>query len=44
MRTAAPGRNPWPVDGGDLVHQFHDAGLLDEWIVQVGPARMRGRI
>ena len=36
MRAAANGRNIWLVGGGDLVGQFHDAGLLDELIVQVG--------
>jgi len=36
MRAVAAGRNVWIVGGGDLVGQFHDAGLLDELIVQVG--------
>jgi dihydrofolate reductase len=36
MQEAAAGRNVWLVGGGDLVGQFHDAGLLDEIIVQVG--------
>jgi dihydrofolate reductase len=36
MRAAANGKNVWLVGGGDLVGQFHDAGLLDELIVQVG--------
>ena len=36
MRAAANGGNLWLVGGGDLVGQFHDAGLLDEIIVQVG--------
>ena len=36
MVAAARGRNVWLVGGGDLVGQFHDAGLLDEIIVQVG--------
>jgi len=36
MREAAGGKNVWLVGGGDLVGQFHDAGLLDELIVQVG--------
>jgi dihydrofolate reductase len=36
MRAAANGRNVWLVGGGELVGQFHDAGLLDEVIVQVG--------
>lgn len=36
MRAAACGKNLWVVGGGDLAGQFHDAGLLDELIVQVG--------
>lgn len=36
MLAAARGRNLWVVGGGDLAGQFHDAGLLDELIVQVG--------
>jgi dihydrofolate reductase len=36
MTAAAQGRNLWVVGGGDLAGQFHDAGLLDELIVQVG--------
>lgn len=36
MRAAAADNNIWLVGGGDLVGQFHDAGLLDEIIVQVG--------
>jgi dihydrofolate reductase len=36
MAAAAAGRNVWLVGGGELVGQFHDAGLLDELIVQVG--------
>ena len=35
MREAAGDRNVWLVGGGDLVGQFHDAGLLDEVIVLV---------
>jgi dihydrofolate reductase len=35
MREAAGGRNLWVVGGGDVAGQFHDAGLLDELIVQV---------
>lgn len=35
MTRAASGKNLWIVGGGDLVGQFHDAGLLDELIVQV---------
>jgi dihydrofolate reductase len=36
MVRAAAGRNVWLVGGGDLVGQFHDHGLLDEIIAQVG--------
>jgi dihydrofolate reductase len=36
MCAAANGLNVWLVGGGDLVGQFHDAGLLDEVFVQVG--------
>lgn len=36
MAEAAGGRNVWLVGGGELVGQFHDAGLLDELFVQVG--------
>jgi dihydrofolate reductase len=36
MRAAANGMNLWLVGGGDLVGQFHDAGLLDDIIVQIG--------
>ena len=36
MVDAAAGRNVWLVGGGDLVGQFHDAGLLDELFVQIG--------
>ena len=35
MVLAAGGKNVWVVGGGDLAGQFHDAGLLDEIIVQV---------
>jgi dihydrofolate reductase len=35
MVRAAGGRNLWIVGGGDLAGQFHDAGLLDEILVQV---------
>lgn len=40
MRAAAEGKNIWIVGGGDLAGQFHDAGLLDELIVQVGSATL----
>jgi dihydrofolate reductase len=36
MVEAAGDKNVWLVGGGDLVGQFHDAGLLDEIIVQIG--------
>lgn len=36
MQEVAGDRNGWIVGGGELAGQFHDAGLLDEWIVQVG--------
>ena len=35
MQAIGAGKNIWLVGGGDLVGQFHDAGLLDELIVQV---------
>lgn len=35
MLQAANGRNLWVVGGGDLAAQFHDAGLLDEALIQV---------
>jgi len=36
MRAAAGGKNLWIVGGGELAGQFHDQGLLDEVIVQIG--------
>ena len=36
MQAAAGAKNIWIVGGGDLAGQFHDAGLLDEVIVQIG--------
>ena len=36
MAAAAGARNLWLVGGGELVGQFHDAGLLDELLLQVG--------
>jgi dihydrofolate reductase len=35
MVEAAAGQNVWLVGGGELVGQFHDAGLLDEVILGV---------
>jgi dihydrofolate reductase len=44
MRAAAGTKNLWVVGGGDLAGQFHDAGLLDEMIVQVGSVTLgRGK-
>lgn len=44
LRAAAGTRNIWIVGGGDLAGQFHDAGLLDELIVQVGSVTLgRGK-
>lgn len=40
MQAAANGKNLWIVGGGDLAGQFHDAGLLDELIVQIGSATL----
>lgn len=37
---AAGGKNMWIVGGGDLVGQFHDAGLLDEIILFVAPVTL----
>ena len=42
MREAAKGKNVWVVGGGELVGKFHDAGLLDEIIVQIGSAILGG--
>lgn len=42
MRQAAAGKNLWVVGGGGLAGQFHDAGLLDELIVQVGSVTLGG--
>lgn len=36
MQAVAHGKNVWVAGGGGLAGQFHDAGLLDEIIVQVG--------
>ncbi len=35
MVAASGGRNVWLMGGGDLVGQFHDAGLVDEIIVSI---------
>lgn len=44
MRVAAGSKNIWIVGGGDLAGQFHDAGLLDELIVQIGSVTLgRGK-
>ncbi len=44
MRAAAGSKNIWIVGGGDLAGQFHDAGLLDEIIVQIGSVTLgRGK-
>lgn len=44
MAAAARGKNVWVVGGGDLAGQFHDAGLLDEIIVQLGSVTLgRGK-
>jgi dihydrofolate reductase len=40
MKAAAGGKNIWVVGGGELVGQFHDAGLLDELILQIGSATL----
>ena len=40
MTAAAEGKNLWVVGGGDLVGQFHDAGLLDEVWVQYAPVTL----
>ena len=40
MTAAAGDRNVWLVGGGELVGQFHDAGLLDEIVVQVASATL----
>ena len=40
MSASAGGKNLWVVGGGDLVGQFHDAGLLDELIVTIASATL----
>jgi dihydrofolate reductase len=44
MVEAAGNRNIWIVGGGDLAGQFHDAGLLDEAIIQLASVTLgRGK-
>jgi dihydrofolate reductase len=40
MAEAAGGKNVWIAGGGELAAQFHDAGLLDELIVQYTPVSL----
>lgn len=40
MVRAAEGKDVWLIGGGDLVGQFHDAGLLDEIIVTIAPVTL----
>jgi dihydrofolate reductase len=40
MVEAAAGRDVWLVGGGDLVGQFHDAGLLEEILVSIAPVTL----
>lgn len=40
MAEAADGKNVWVVGGGELAGQFHDAGLLDELIIQIVPVTL----
>jgi dihydrofolate reductase len=42
MAAAAASRDLWVVGGGDLAGQFHDAGLLDEIIVDVASVTLGG--
>lgn len=42
MVREAGEKNIWIVGGGNLVGQFHDAGLLDEIIVQIGSVTLGG--
>jgi dihydrofolate reductase len=41
-REQGEAQNLWVVGGGDLVGQFHDAGLLDEVWVQYAPVTLGG--
>lgn len=44
MLGAAGAKNVWIVGGGDLAGQFYDAGLLDEFIFQIGSVTLgRGK-
>ena len=40
MTGAAAGQDVWLVGGGELVGQFHDAGLLDEVWLQYAPVTL----
>lgn len=42
MVEHAAGKNVWVAGGGDLAGQFHDHGLLDEFIIQVAPVTLGG--
>lgn len=42
MIEAAGGKNVWIAGGGELVGQFHDAGLLDEIIVAIASVTLGG--
>lgn len=42
MREAAGDKDIWIIGGGDLVGQFHDAGLLDEVWIQYAPVTLGG--
>ncbi|GAB3646228.1 dihydrofolate reductase family protein [Glycomyces tarimensis] len=42
MAEAAGDKHRWIVGGGDLVGQFHDAGLLDEIVVSAAPVFLGG--
>jgi len=42
MAAAAGDKNIWIVGGGDLVGQFHDAGLLDELLISFAPVTLGG--
>lgn len=42
MVAAAGGKRVWLVGGGDLVGQFHDAGLLDEVVATLAPVTLGG--